>query len=65
MVVKKRHLKVKVPTGTLTKGKDYGKEWGITKKQAQDEYIKGFMQSARQKRKTKYKGISGFDFEFY
>ncbi len=65
MVIKKRYLKVKVPVGTLIKGKDYGKEFGITKKQAQDEYIEGFMQSARQKRKTRYKGVSGLDFEFY
>lgn len=62
----KTYLKVKVPEGTFVKGRDYGKEYGITKKQAQDEYIKGFMESAQKnKEKGYYKGIKGFDFEFY
>ena len=43
----------------------YGKKFGVTKKEAEDAWKEGFMKQARKKRKTKYKGLRGIEFEFY
>jgi len=43
----------------------YGKKTGITLKEAQDDYMKAFMKSAKTKMNTTYKHLAGFDFEFY
>lgn len=50
---------------TGNKDLDYGKGTGVSRKEAQDAFISGFIESAKKKKQTKYKGISGFDFEFY
>jgi len=38
---------------------------GVTRRQAEKAYQKGFVESARPKMRTKYKGLSGFEFRFY
>jgi len=43
----------------------FGKGTGVTKKQAQIAFEKGFMKSAQKKKKTKYKGCDGLEFEWY
>jgi len=58
--MKERYVLVKVPKRTLK----YGKKYGVTRQEAEKAYIQGFMKSARKERKTKYKGIAGFDFEW-
>jgi len=55
-------LKVKIPNNTK-----YGIDTGngtITEKQAYKQWIVGFMENARKKKSTKYKGYKGFIFRY-
>ena len=56
---------IDVPASAFRRGKDYGGKTGVTLKEAQDAYIKGFVESAKKKKNTKYKGVKGLDFRFY
>jgi hypothetical protein len=53
-------LRVHVPQEKL----EYGKKTGVKLAEAQDSFVKGFMESA-QEHKDKYKAIDSFEFVFH
>ena len=59
--MKQQYAIVKVENNDLK----YGTLIGVTLKEAQDSYIKGFITNAKKKQHTKYRNYKGIEFQFY
>ena len=58
-MVNKKYAVVKVNSKTLARGS------GVSLREAENAFQKGFMDAARKKKDTKYKGRKGIIFENY